>query len=73
MRNEQSIEYTKANYQYPLCLCIGGEKRGLGKEIIDLSDQFVEIKYPTQYRVALTAVSSSSILCFEVSRFNKEN
>lgn len=71
-RDDQSIEMTQANFNQALCLCIGGEKRGLSKIAIDLADEFVEIKYPTQIKAALSAVSSSAILSFEVVRQRME-
>lgn len=68
LRSDDSVDLYQANLKDPLCLCVGGEKRGLSKRATELSDQFVEIHYPTDFRVALGASSSSSILLFEVVR-----
>ena len=68
LRNEQSINMYDSDLSQNVCICIGGEKRGLSKEVIDQSDIFVEIKYPIAARNALSAFSSANILCFEVVR-----
>lgn len=68
LRNEKSISMYDSDLSQKVCICIGGEKRGLSKEVIDNSDTFVEIQYPIAARNALSAFSSANILCFEVVR-----
>lgn len=68
LRNEKSISLYESELTKKVCICIGGEKRGLSKEVIDNSDTYVEIKYPIAARNALSAFSSANILCFEVVR-----
>lgn len=72
-RDDRSINMTQASFKEPCCLLIGGEKRGLSSSVIDLCDEFVEIYYPTQFRVALSASASAAILCFEVVKQRMEN
>lgn len=65
MRGESSVDYRVFTFPKQLVLCIGGEKRGLSRPILDISGAWVEIKYPASVKIALSAVSSCSILCFE--------
>jgi 23S rRNA (guanosine2251-2'-O)-methyltransferase len=63
---------TQANFKQPLCLLIGGEKRGLSRTVVELSDHFVQIFYPTQIKAALSAAASAAVLCFEVVKQRME-
>ena len=51
---------------------IGGEKRGLSRTVVELSDHFVQIFYPTQIKAALSAAASAAVLCFEVVKQRME-
>ena len=42
-QDKRAIEYTKADYSYPLALVLGNETSGVKKETLDASDQIVEI------------------------------
>lgn len=72
LRNIKATDLHQTDFVEPLCLCIGGEKRGLSKPIIDCCDAFVQINYPTSIKVALSSVASASIICFEVVRQRME-
>jgi 23S rRNA (guanosine2251-2'-O)-methyltransferase len=72
LRDDSAIEMSKANLNQPLCLCIGGEMRGLSKAIIQHADQNIFIEYPTDTKVALPAAQASAVLCFEVVRQRKK-
>lgn len=52
----------------PLCLIFGGEKRGISKEILDISDICIKIKYPRDCHYSLPACSAISIIAFECAR-----
>lgn len=71
-RDEHSLDYRSYTPPGNFILCVGGEKRGLSKAIKEISTQSLEIKYPFDAKIALSAVSSASILLFEMIR-NKEN
>lgn len=71
-RDKKSIPMTQANFKQPLCLLIGGEKRGLSRTVVELSDHFVQIFYPTQIKAALSAAASAAVLCFEVVKQRME-
>ena len=52
----------------PLCVVYGGEKRGISKEILDMSDLCVKIKYPRDCHYSLPACSAISVITFECAR-----
>lgn len=42
-QDEKSILYDKADYGFPVALVVGHESLGVSKEVLDISDQIVEI------------------------------
>lgn len=42
-QNKKSVNYQKANYQFPLAIIAGSEVNGVGESILKLCDQIVEI------------------------------
>lgn len=72
VRDDTSVEMSRADLKKPLCLCIGGEMRGLSKAILLQSDQNIYIEYPTDTKVALPAAQATAVLCFEVVRQRKK-
>lgn len=70
-RNQDSIEMYNYNFNQSVCICIGGEKRGLSKVILNESDQDVYIPYMNDFKNALSAASASTILAYEVLRQRK--
>jgi 23S rRNA (guanosine2251-2'-O)-methyltransferase len=72
LRDVSAIEMSEANLKQPLCLCIGGEMRGLSKAIIQHTHQNIYIAYPTDTKVALPAAQATAVLCFEVVRQRKK-
>lgn len=72
LRDDSATEMSQANLNQPLCLCIGGEMRGLSKVIIQHSHQNIYIAYPTDTKVALPAAQAAAVLCFEVVRQRKK-
>lgn len=59
------FEYT---YTQPIILAIGGEMRGLSKEVLDLVDHNIYIPYANDFRNALNASSAVAAISFEVVR-----
>lgn len=51
----------------PLCLVIGGEKRGIAGDILNISDAVIKIKYYRNCPFSLSASSAASIISFEVA------
>lgn len=71
MRDDSAIELYDYDFTQSICICIGGEKRGLSKEILQASDQHVYIPYNSDFRNALNAISATTILAFEIVRQRK--
>ena len=42
-QSEKSVQYNKADYSLPVCLVVGHESTGVSKEVLNISDQIVEI------------------------------
>ena len=66
-----SVGMYDADLKKPLLLVIGGEKRGVSKEIAALADQTVRIDYGRSFRGSLSAASAATVLGFEVLHQNK--
>lgn len=73
LRDDDAIEMYEFNFNQAICICIGGEKRGLSKDVIALSDQHVYIPYNANFRNALSATSATTILAYEVVRQRKQS
>jgi 23S rRNA (guanosine2251-2'-O)-methyltransferase len=56
----------------PLLLIVGGEKRGISRELLDASDTLVKIDYAREFKMSLTASAAASILAFQVAHQNSK-
>ena len=65
-KNEKAKDLHRVNLNKPLCLVFGGEKRGIKKEIIDLSDMTLKLKYPRDCHYSLPACCAVSVISFEI-------
>ena len=63
---ENAKPLKEANLKRPLLLAIGGEKRGLSKEMLAASDETVRIDYGRVFKESLSAASATAILAFAV-------
>jgi 23S rRNA (guanosine2251-2'-O)-methyltransferase len=68
LRSKQSISYDQHQFYDKTCLCIGGERRGLSKGVIENSDVLTHITYDTNVKIALSAVSATAVIAFEIVR-----
>lgn len=57
-------------YAFPkrVCIAIGGELRGLSKQVQRQSDQNIYIPYNQDFKNAMTAAASTAIIAFELMR-----
>ena len=69
---KDAISYTQANYAQGFVLAFGGEKRGLSKQLLALSDQNIYIPYANDFKNALNGASAAGILAFEAFRQRSE-
>ena len=66
------ILHTDPVLKKPLLLIVGGEKRGISKELVDSADCLVKIDYAREFNMSLTASAAASVLAFEVASQNKK-
>ncbi len=69
---KQAIAYDEVNYQGPIVLCIGGELRGLSKNILKEVETAIYIPYANNFRNALNGASAAAVFCFEVLRQRRQ-
>ena len=67
-KNEKARDLYRVKLKKPLCLIFGGEKRGISREILDLSDCVIKLKYPRDCHYSLPACAAVSIISFECAR-----
>lgn len=67
---KNSISIYDADLKFPLFLAIGGEKRGLSREILDAADSIIRLEYGRDFPAALSAASAATIAGFEILRRN---
>lgn len=65
---EDAVPYFNEDLKSGICIAIGGELRGLSKQVLAHSDQNIYIPYHSSFRNALTASSATSVVAFEVLR-----
>ncbi len=71
IRDSESIFET--DLSKPLLVVLGGEKRGISRNILELADTVVRIDYGTEeFRGSLSASASASVFAFEILRYNKK-
>lgn len=66
-----SISLFEADMRAPLLLIIGGEKRGISRSLLSLSDTTVRIDYGRPFMGSLTTASSAAVIAFEIMRQNR--
>lgn len=67
-KTENAKDLYRCKPKRPLCVIYGGEKRGINKEILELSDLCIKIKYPRNCHYSLPACSAVSIITFELAK-----
>lgn len=60
----------KTELKLPIFLIVGGEKRGISKELLDKSDIIVKIPYARKFNASLSAASATTIIGYEIMRQN---
>ena len=61
-----------ADLSLPLLLLVGGEKRGISREVLDRADLLVKVDYGREFDASLSAASASTILGYEIFRQNRK-
>ena len=68
---KNSVSIYDADLKKPLFLAVGGEKRGLSRELLDNADAVVRLDYGRDFPAALSAASAAAVAGFEVLRQNR--
>ena len=68
-----SVSVFEERFQYPILLVIGGEKRGISRNLLNSADQIVRIDYGRSFRGSLCASAAAAILAFSIYQQNKGN
>lgn len=66
-----SIPLYDADMTKPLLLIVGGEKRGISRRLLEISDLNVRIEYANAFRGSLPTVSAVSVMAFEIYKQNR--
>ncbi len=67
-KTNKAKDLYRCKIKRPFCVVFGGEKRGICKETLDISDMCIKIKYPRDCHYSLPACSAISIISFECAR-----
>lgn len=65
-----SVSMYEADFEKPILLIVGGEKRGISASLLSKADQIVRIEYGRSFRGSLSAASAATILAYEIYRQN---
>ena len=60
----------KCELKLPILLIVGGEKRGISKDILSRADMLVKIDYAREFRASLSAASATTMFAYEIMRQN---
>ena len=69
IRDSESIFDT--NLKKPLLVILGGEKRGISRDILNKADKIVRIDYGRNFNGSLSTAASVAVFAFEIFRANK--
>ena len=67
-----SVSIFEESFQFPVLLVIGGEKRGISRNILDSADKIVRIDYGRSFRGSLCASAAAAIMAFSLFQQNKD-
>ena len=70
-KDKKAVSVYDTELRFPLLLVVGGERRGITKEMLMSCDKTVMLDYGREFRAALSAASASSIIAFEIFRKNR--
>lgn len=68
---KNAVDINDAELEFPIFLIIGGERRGISKQLLSQADVICRIEYGREFHQALSAASASAVLAFEILRKNR--
>ena len=66
-----SVSVFDESFPYPILLVVGGEKRGISRNLLKKADAIVRIDYGREFRGSLSAASAATVMAFEIFRQNR--
>ena len=66
-----SVSVFEATLPFPILLVIGGEKRGISRNLLDQADKIVRIDYGREFRGSLCASAAAAVLAFTLQSQNR--
>lgn len=69
IRDSESLFET--DLSLPLCVILGGEKRGISRAVLERADKIVRIDYGTSFGGSLSTAASAAVFGFEILRCNR--
>lgn len=66
-----SVSIYDADLSFPVLLVVGGEKRGISRVLLDISDEIVRIDYARDFKGSLSSAASAAVFAFEIMKQNK--
>lgn len=66
--DKEAMDLFTTEFSRPLCIFLGGERRGISKKVMEKCDGTVCIKYPRNVSIALSASSAAAVVAFEIGR-----
>jgi len=63
-----SVSIYEYDFNKPILLVVGGEKRGISRKILNLADANVRIDYGREFMGSLPSASAISVISFEIAR-----
>ena len=70
IRDSESLFDT--DLSLPLCVVLGGEKRGISRSVLDRAEEIVRIDYGTSFGGSLSTAASAAVFGFEILRYNRK-
>ena len=65
-----SVSIYDADLKKPVFLIVGGEKRGISRNVLNMTDETVRIDYGRNFRGSLSAASAATVISFEIMHQN---
>ena len=66
-KTENSVSLSEYTASSPICVVIGGEKRGINKALMAKADDVICIDYKNSYAMSLSASSAAAIIIYGVA------
>lgn len=69
IRDSKSI--FDADLSTPLLVILGGEKRGISRNVLDMADIIIRIDYGSEFGGSLSTSAAAAVFGFEILRYNR--